>query len=269
MQIVYARQPLPSGFRKSLYLAGPTPRDRSVPSWRPAALAILTRLGYDGTVFVPEDESWGLRWDTFVPQVDWELAAMHRSDQIVFWIPRDLTLTERIDAGASAERALRMPAFTTNVEFGFWLRDRQRIVLGSPDDAPKNRYLDTVAEPNRFDVVTFRSLDATLNGAVNRVGEGAFRTGGECGVPLHIWTTEPFQGWYRQRRALGEHLADARVEWVHAIGNGSRCTLLWAIDATIRYEPTGSERRALIVARFDGREHLFTVDQYDKPVTRA
>lgn len=252
MQIVYARQPLPSGFRKSLYLAGPTPRDRSVPSWRPAALAILTRLGYDGTVFVPEDESWGLRWDTFVPQVDWELAAMHRSDQIVFWIPRDLTLTERIDAGASAERALRMPAFTTNVEFGFWLRDRQRIVLGSPDDAPKNRYLDTVAEPNRFDVVTFRSFDATLNGAVNRVGEGAFRTGGECGIPIHVWNAASFQEWYRQQRAAGNYLVEARVEWTREVHNGSRRTLLWAIGAIIRDGRTDGSRVAIVIARFDG-----------------
>lgn len=269
MQVVYAQQPLPSSFHGSLYLAGPTPRDRSVPSWRLDALAILTRLGYDGTVFVPEDTEWGLREDTFVPQVDWELAAMHRSDQIVFWIPRDLTVIEGVQADASAADALRMPAFTTNIEFGFWLRDRERVVLGAPDDAAKNRYIETLADPTRYNIPVHRTLEAALGAAVKRLGAGAFRTGGECGIPLHIWTTDQFQGWYRQRRVLGEHLADTRVEWVHAIGNGSRRTLLWAIDVTIRYESTGSERRALAVARFDSREHLFTVDQYDKPVTRA
>lgn len=262
MQIVYARQPLPSGFRTSLYLAGPTPRDRSVPSWRPEALAILARLGYDGTVFVPEDEGWGLREDTFVPQVDWELAAMHRSDQIVFWIPRDLRVLTDVRAGESAERALRMPAFTTNVEFGFWLRDRERVVLGAPDSAHKNRYIETIAAPERFDLPVYRTLKATLVTAVARLGEGAFRTDGECGVPLHIWTTERFQRWYHAHRERGDTIVDARVEWTRAIQHGSTRVLLWTISAVVRDGRTGVDRRMVLVTCVEDNPRGVDVDEY-------
>ena len=40
MEVVYARTPL----RKSLFLAGPTPRDADTPSWRPLALELLEIL---------------------------------------------------------------------------------------------------------------------------------------------------------------------------------------------------------------------------------
>ena len=49
MNIAYARTPLP----KSIFLAGPTPRDAETKSWRPETIKLLT--GFDGTIFVPED----------------------------------------------------------------------------------------------------------------------------------------------------------------------------------------------------------------------
>jgi hypothetical protein len=47
---------------------------------------------------------------------------------ILFWIPRELD---------------KMPAFTTNVEFGYWLaKTPSRIIYGRPDNARKIKYLD-------------------------------------------------------------------------------------------------------------------------------
>lgn len=50
MQVIHALQKLP----KSIFLAGPTPRDKNTPSWRPQALEILRDMGFGGPVYVPE-----------------------------------------------------------------------------------------------------------------------------------------------------------------------------------------------------------------------
>src|SRR5437773_3452695 len=56
MKTIYVSQSFPHSFHKSLYLAGPTPRDPTVSSWRPQALRLLESLAYDGVVFVPESQ---------------------------------------------------------------------------------------------------------------------------------------------------------------------------------------------------------------------
>lgn len=36
-----------------------------------------------------------------------------------------------------------MPAFTTNVEFGYWIsKNSEKVIYGRPDESEKNRYLD-------------------------------------------------------------------------------------------------------------------------------
>lgn len=46
----------------------------------------------------------------------------------MFWIPRSLP---------------NMPAFTTNVEYGYWIsKNSEKVIYGRPDDSEKNRYLD-------------------------------------------------------------------------------------------------------------------------------
>lgn len=109
----------------SLFLAGPTPRRREVVSWRPEAIEILVRVGFEGTVLVPERRDWQHRFD-YVDQVEWEFAGLERADAIVFWIPRDVEL---------------LPGFTTNVEFGRYVGSG-RVIYGRPDGRPHNRYLD-------------------------------------------------------------------------------------------------------------------------------
>ncbi len=110
---------------KSIFLAGPTPRGKDVTSWRNEAIAILEEIGFDGIVYVPEYSTWKPKAD-YVDQAMWERICLTESTVIAFWIPRHLP---------------DMPAFTTNVEFGYWLHTN-KVVYGRPDDAEKIKYLD-------------------------------------------------------------------------------------------------------------------------------
>ena len=149
MNVIYALQQLPEA-RKSVFLAGPTPRSPEVPSWRPEALQALADMGYHDTVFVPEPESgdWATEYDN---QVEWEEKALTAATCILFWIPRDLTT---------------MPAFTTNVEFGAWCASG-KVVLGYPQGAVKMRYLAYYAAKHKVPVL--HSLRETVATAIGRV----------------------------------------------------------------------------------------------------
>lgn len=119
---------------RSIFLAGPTPRSSDVKSWRGEAIAILNDLEFDGHVFVPETADGGWLGD-HTAQVRWEWAALSLASKTVFWVDRELT---------------HMPGFTTNVEFGFMMALRaDRVILGCPDDAPKTRYLKSLANDYR------------------------------------------------------------------------------------------------------------------------
>jgi hypothetical protein len=126
MKIFYSDKPLNLRLDlHSIFLAGPTPRSKSIKSWRPKAIEILKSLGYNGQVIVPETEFQSKNFD-YIKQCEWENSGLKDCSVIVFWIPRNLKT---------------MPAFTTNVEFGRFVRSN-RTLYGRPDDAPKNRYLD-------------------------------------------------------------------------------------------------------------------------------
>lgn len=146
MNVTYALQPL----TKSIFLAGPTPRSEQTSSWRPDAIEILRdQLGFEGTVFVPEAKD-GKPHNEYDHQVTWEWEALNQASIVVFWVPRQLAV---------------MPAFTTNVEFGF-LVSSGKLVLGAPEDAPKMTYLRALAA--RYSVPVFGTLIETLAEAVSR-----------------------------------------------------------------------------------------------------
>ena len=42
--------------KKSIFLAGPTPRDDETISWRTDAIQYLKMNNFDGIVYIPEDE---------------------------------------------------------------------------------------------------------------------------------------------------------------------------------------------------------------------
>lgn len=115
----------------SIFLAGPTPRDINVDTWRKEAIEILKNLKFDGIVYYPELKYDDRTFD-YNNQVLWEREALYAASLIVFWIPRNVD---------------KLPAFTTNVEFGYWLaKNSNKVIYGRPIDSVKNKYLDWLYE---------------------------------------------------------------------------------------------------------------------------
>ena len=52
MKVIYTGQKIDSG--KSCFLAGPTPRDKGVKSWRSDAIEIFKELNFTGSLYIPE-----------------------------------------------------------------------------------------------------------------------------------------------------------------------------------------------------------------------
>jgi hypothetical protein len=127
MKLIFSDQPLSEKDDKpSIFLAGPSPRDKSIHDWRDDAFKIFDELGFDGRLFVPRPSSGPFQ--DYDGQVDWELHHLFLADCIMFWVPRDLKT---------------LPGFTTNYEAGLFIRS-PKIVYGRPDEAPNNRYFDSI-----------------------------------------------------------------------------------------------------------------------------
>lgn len=213
MNVVFYGQKSPDTVMKSIFLAGPSPRDWQTQSWRPEAIRILEDLGYDGVVYVPEN-----RFDSppggyfpYEDNVAWEELHLNRADQIVFWVPRD---------------KYKLLGLTTNHELGRW-EASGKVCLGFPVTAVNMRYQNTYAEKEGIPV--FNDLRATLAEAVKRIGDGAPRTGGERDVPLHIWTRPEFQAWYLAQVNAGNRLDEARVLWAFRVGKDKSRCFMWTI----------------------------------------
>ena len=134
--------------QKSIFLAGPTPRGENAESWRTIACNIIEQLGFDGVVYVPEYSTWKPKAD-YVDQAQWERDALSNASVIAFWIPRTLP---------------DMPAFTTNVEFGYWIHTG-KVLYGRPDDAKKIKYLDWLYKTDT-NKDPYSSLEELLYGSV-------------------------------------------------------------------------------------------------------
>jgi 8-oxo-dGTP pyrophosphatase MutT (NUDIX family) len=178
---------LPNRVTRSVFLAGPTPREPHVASWRPLAIDILRELGFDGEILSPEPPTGPVK--SYVGQIEWERRARLMADLVFFWVPRELS---------------QMPGFTTNVEFGEdW--PLRKMLYGRPDSAPKNRYLDArwralFAEEPHSD------LREMLARGLAHLGAGALREGPKAQVPLDVWRTRAFQKWLRNAEASGNAL---------------------------------------------------------------
>lgn len=142
----------------SIFLAGPTLRNASFDaSWRKTACTILEELWFDGTVYIPEFKEGKNPFD-FMSQVEWEREGLMNADIILFHIPRKLP---------------ELPGFTTNVEFGMYLSKRPNsIILCSPEDAEKNRYLEWLYLKELPDEIIYRDLREALYEAVYRLRHG-------------------------------------------------------------------------------------------------
>lgn len=200
MEVVYTGEEMPEKFTKSIFLAGPTPRNKEEQeSWRPDALRILEDKGFDGVVFVPEDRKGEFKLE-YDDQIAWEEKYLNVADCIVFWVPRDIE--------PDSKGYPKMAAFTTNVEFGTW-QTSGKIVFGAPPKATKNGYLKYYSE--KYNVPMADTLADTLNDAMDMLGEGAERSGGERYVPLLIWNQESFQSWYKAQTGAGNRLEEAKM----------------------------------------------------------
>lgn len=139
--------------KKSIFLAGPTPRDENTISWRIDVCDRLEKLGFDGVVYNPEYSSWKPK-SSYIDQAEWEREALTEATVILFWIPRDLK---------------DMPAFTTNVEFGYWLHTG-KVIYGRPDNSVKNKYLDWLYKVD-YNKEPFNDLDELLIESIKMVDE--------------------------------------------------------------------------------------------------
>lgn len=247
MQIVYAPEQPPERFSKSIFLAGPSPRGNEDLNWRPKALEMLEKLGYDGVVFVPlpRDGQWNYGYDI---QVEWERVHLDMADVVAFWVPRNKQT---------------LPGLTTNVEFGMYV-DSGKIVLGYPPEADSMRYL--AHHGAREHVPMYSSLEETLESAVRRIGEGAERFGGERSVPIHIWRLPHFQQWLAAQRAAGNRLDGAKLLWSFRAGKKKDVTFAYAVhvDVYVAQEDRHKTNEFII-----GRPDIATVVAYRKRATAA
>ncbi|GAA3358754.1 nucleoside 2-deoxyribosyltransferase domain-containing protein [Saccharopolyspora gregorii] len=206
--VVHVDEAAPDSWSAAIYLCGPTPVDSAIPSWRPAAVREL-RARWRGAgrlvVFVPEPVR---AYPAYADQVAWENAMMRRSDVVLFFVPR---------------RMPALPGLVSNIKWGAW-HDSGRAVLGAPADADRMEYLRHQAA--ELGVPVAGDVPATCAAALELLGAGARRRGGERAVPLPVWRTGEFQRWYGARRAVGDVLVDARVE---RSGRGG-----WSLWATVR-----------------------------------
>lgn len=214
MRVVYAPEKAPEKFSKSIFLAGPSPREATHANWRPEALKLLEEIGYDGIVFIPlpRDGNWAHSYDD---QIDWETEHLNMSDIVAFWIPRDM---------------MDLPALTTNVEFGMWF-DSGKAVLGYPEGAPHMRYLTRHAKSEQVPI--FNSLEETLKESVKRIGAGAERVLGERMIPLHIWNLTHFQQWLKAQKNAGNRLDKARVLWSFRVNPTKNFIFDYAIQVDV------------------------------------
>ncbi len=215
MQMVYAGEPMPEQFSRSIFLAGPTPRRNDVGSWRPRALEILKERGYDGVVFVPEDRAGSAQCGED-GQIEWEHSAFNHSDCALFWVPRELE---------------KMPAFTTNIEFG-WLWHSGWMVFGCPDDAPKTGYMKHCA--GKEFVLQANTLEGTVDAALRFLGDGSHRSGGARQVPLFVWRTKAFQSWYQAQHRAGHVLEGVELKATFRVGDRKERVYIWMIHPRIR-----------------------------------
>lgn len=215
MEIIYSQEAIPTRIKKSIFLAGPTPREKNVTSWRKEALQYLDIIQFDGTVFVPEFKDGAVSDDqlNYSGQIEWEETCLNMADLILFWIPRDMKT---------------LPGLTTNDEYGHW-KTSGKVVLGFPKDAPKMRYQEYYAKKNNIPV--FYDLKHCLIHIVDKLDEGAIRNGGETKIPLYIWNHIAFQNWYNDLRTAGNRIDDAKVEYVKRVGKNQEILFfisLWA-----------------------------------------
>jgi hypothetical protein len=245
MEIIYTGEEMPESFTSSIFLAGPSrrPDQKEMESWRNDAIKILEDKGYDGVIFCPETRDGKFDKDfDYDNQIEWEHKHLNIADCIVFWVPRDVSLDEN--------GKLKLPAFTTNVEFGAWC-DSGKVVFGSPPDLEKhkNKYLKYYAD--FYNVPSGETLTATLDEAMEMLEDGEERTGGERFVPLFVWRTPAFQSWYKAQKKAGNTLNHAELLYTFRPRYKS-FVFLWILKVNVHVESEDRDKdNEFVLSRTD------------------
>ena len=125
MDIVYTGEKFDEN-KKICFLAGPTPRDKDVLSWRGEAIKMFDDLSFSDIVYVPEFRHKSYYdYETGVNEMKFDQDMLERADVVMFWIPR----------------SNNMLGLSTNIEFGYLL-NKGNIVYGSPNNAMRCEFLD-------------------------------------------------------------------------------------------------------------------------------
>lgn len=214
MQVVRAGDEVPESFSKSILVVLPEVDDAAREALERQALAALERQRYDGVVLLDSIGAGGRPSDGLQERVD-------HADVVAFWAPGS-------------------PDVVTSVQFGA-LAKTGKVVLGTPPGSASARYLEHVAGDAQVPVAP--SLDAAMDAAVEQVGNGALRRGGERQVPLHIWRTPQFQRWIAAQRGAGNRLDGAQLQWVFRVGPQGKIPLSYAIHVDVHVAAEGRNKR--------------------------
>lgn len=132
-------------YGRSIFLAGPTAKEeQNLQEWRYQALDYLEAKGWGGAVYLP---LWRRGPVPTKTQVEWEMAQLHRSTAILFWIPRSLQLL----------------GLRTNVEWGHFMSS-DKCVLGFPSDALHMGSL--LQDARRWEIPVAHTLEETVAEAI-------------------------------------------------------------------------------------------------------
>lgn len=155
LKLIYAQEHLNTLIPKSIFLAGPTPRDKDTTSWRIEAINILENLDFKGNILIPELRDTFSENFEYSNQIEWEESALKKATVILFWIPREL---------------VHLPGFTTNIEWGYWIATNpNKIILGSPVNTPKMDYINYYA--NKLMIPNMNNLEETIKKAMEKINE--------------------------------------------------------------------------------------------------
>lgn len=217
MVVVFTgEQDFPETVRESILVMGPGP-DRNGYSWKVhEALPALERAGFKGVVFIMEPRPDDNGVTPRIPLVGGYASIAgeeHHKAQLadvhMAWLP---------DAD-------EQPSLNTRFQIGKSL-DSGKLVIGSPGGA-KAQYI--LHDAQKRQVPTASTIDEMVERALDLLGDGALRTGGERYVPPYVWNTAHFQQWYGNLRAAGHELHYAEVVWSWRIGPRRQITFFWIL----------------------------------------
>ena len=139
--------------KPTIFLAGPTVRGNQphLTSWRFEAIEIFDKLGFTGSLIIPEfiDKTESDKGRIDLPL--WEHNGLTVADCILFWIPRTRELI----------------GLNTNSEQGFWLaRCPGKLVYGRPDNAYRIQYNDIMWNQTFKELGMQRQIYNTLEDTV-------------------------------------------------------------------------------------------------------